>query len=213
MKVLLIKDVYKLGRAGDVKKVATGYGRNYLIPQSLAVLATPGALKQADRIREQAETRRAIENVELSGLADQLSGLRLIFPAKAGETGKLYGSVTPQMITDAIKEQIEVDLDRRQIDTQPIRTIGLHKANVRLTIDLIPELEVLVHLEGESPESALIPLEGEQVEGEGDEELDALLETADLLIEDELVADLEEAEQEIEQETESETEQLAEETE
>lgn len=213
MKVLLIKDVYKLGRAGDVKKVATGYGRNYLLPQSLAVLATPGALKQADRIRDQAETRRAIENVELSGLADQLSGLRLIFPAKAGETGKLYGSVTPQMITDAIKEQIEVDLDRRQIDTQPIRTIGLHKANVRLTIDLIPELEVLVHLEGESPESALIPLEGEQVEGEVDEELDALLETADLLIEDELVADIEEAEQEIEQETESETEQLAEETE
>ncbi|MEA3439047.1 MAG: 50S ribosomal protein L9 [Chloroflexota bacterium] len=213
MKVLLIKDVYKLGRAGDVKKVATGYGRNYLLPQSLAVLATPGALKQADRIREQAETRRAIENVELSGLADQLSELRLIFPAKAGETGKLYGSVTPQMIADAIKEQIEIDIDRRQIDTQPIRTIGLHKANVRLTIDLIPELEVLVHLEGESPESALIPLEGEQVEGEVDEELDALLETADLLIEDELVADFEEAEKEIEQETEPETEQLAEESE
>ncbi len=213
MKVLLIKDVYKLGRAGDVKKVATGYGRNYLLPQSLAVLATPGALKQADRIWDQAETRRAIENVELSGLADQLSGLRLIFPAKAGETDKLYGSVTPQMIADEIKEQIEVDVDRRQIDTQPIRTIGLHKANVRLTIDLIPELEVLVHREGESPESALIPLESEQVEGEVDEELDALLETADLLIEDELIADIEEAEQEIEQETESETEQLAEETE
>ena len=155
MKVMLIKDVYKLGRAGEIKKVANGYGRNYLIPQGLAVLATPGALKQADRIREQAEARRAIENKELSGLAEQLSELRLDFPVKAGEAGKLYGSVTTQMIADAINEQIEIDVDRRQIDAQPIRMLGVHDVSVRLTIDLIPEVSVLVHREGESPESAL----------------------------------------------------------
>jgi len=68
MKVLLIQDVYKLGRAGDVKKVANGYGRNYLIPQGLAILATKSALGQADRIRSQADVQRAIINEEMSGV-------------------------------------------------------------------------------------------------------------------------------------------------
>ena len=92
MKVLLLEDVYNLGRAGDLKKVADGYGRNFLLPQNLAVLATPGALKQADHIREQANTRRAALNQELGGMAEQLAEVELTFPAKASETGKLYQS-------------------------------------------------------------------------------------------------------------------------
>ena len=75
MKVLLLKDVYKLGRAGEIKKVADGYGRNFLLPQKLAVLATPGALKQVDKIRSQAEVRRTEQNSELKGLADQINGI------------------------------------------------------------------------------------------------------------------------------------------
>src|SRR5512137_744633 len=98
MKVLLIKDVYKLGHAGDVKKVADGYGRNFLIPQGLAVLATPGALRQTEHIRSRAAAVRAQANQEMSGAAAQLTNLVLAFPAKAGETGKLYGSITPAMI-------------------------------------------------------------------------------------------------------------------
>ena len=89
MKVLLIKDVYKLGLAGEVKKVATGYGRNYLIPQGLAVLATPGALKTATRISEAAAARRVILNQEMSGVAEVLQDVMVNFPARAGETGKL----------------------------------------------------------------------------------------------------------------------------
>ena len=73
MKVMLIKDVYKLGRAGEVKKVADGYGRNFLLPQGLAVLATPGALKQAEKIKAQAEIRRGEKNTELKGLADTIA--------------------------------------------------------------------------------------------------------------------------------------------
>lgn len=181
MKVLLINDVYKLGRAGDVKKVAAGYGRNYLIPQGLAVLATPGALKQADSIREQAATRRAIENKELSGLADQLSDLRLTFPVKAGDTGKLYGSVTTQMIAEAILEKIGVEIDRRQIDAQPIRNLGLHKIDVRLTIDLVPEVTVVVHREGESPESAIEQPETEVPSEESEKsEVSELIESAEM---------------------------------
>ncbi len=152
MKVLLIKDVYKLGRAGDVKKVADGYGRNYLIPQGLAVLATPGALAQAERIRSQANAKRAALNNELSNVAEILSQLTLAFPAKAGETGKLYGSITAAMIAEAIKKETGIEVQRRQMDFEPIRNLGTYKIRVRLTIDLVPEITVIVHREGETVE-------------------------------------------------------------
>ena len=156
MKVLLIQDVYNLGRAGEVKKVANGYGRNYLIPQGLAVLATPGALKGVERIRTQAEKQRVVLNKEMGVIADKLVGVELVFPVKAGDTGKLYGSVTPQMVAEAINQQAGVELTKRQIDAQPIRTIGVHTVNVRLTMDLVPQVNVIVHREGESPESAAV---------------------------------------------------------
>jgi large subunit ribosomal protein L9 len=154
MRVLLIKDVYKLGRAGDVKKVADGFGRNYLLPQGLAVLASPGALKQAETIRKTASAHRDRLNQELSEVARQLEGLKLTFPAKAGETGKLYGSITTAMIAEAIERSTGDKIDRRQIDSQPIKTLGVHTAHVRLTVDLLPEITLLVHREGEAPETA-----------------------------------------------------------
>jgi large subunit ribosomal protein L9 len=164
MKVLLLKDVYKLGRAGDMKKVADGYGRNYLIPQGLAVLATTSAMKMAERIRVQAAETRAILNEELSGVAEQLGGLVLTFPAKAGDTGKLYGSITPQMVVEAVKEKTAYEIDRRQIDAQPLRSLGEHHIRVRLTLDLIPEIKVIVHREGETPEETMAIIAEEAVE-------------------------------------------------
>ncbi|MEI8131212.1 MAG: 50S ribosomal protein L9 [Leptolinea sp.] len=150
MKVLLIKDVYKLGRAGDVKKVADGYGRNFLLPQGFAMLATLGALKQADKIRSRASVRRSELNSELGGLSEQVNGLVIAFASKAGETGKLYGSITTQMIADAINSKLGTAIDRRAVEVQPIRVLGEHKAKVRLTMDLVPEVKVIVHREGES---------------------------------------------------------------
>ena len=150
MKILLMKDVFKLGRAGDVKKVADGYGRNYLIPQGLAVLATPGAVKQADRIRAKAAERRAALNNELGGLAEQIKELRLTFPAKAGETDKLYGSITSQQVADAVTEATTFEIKRQQLEVQPIRTLGEHTVAVRLTMDLVPEFTVIVYREGEA---------------------------------------------------------------
>lgn len=161
MKVLLLKDVYKLGRAGDVKRVADGYGRNFLIPQGLAVLATASAMKQADNIRKQASVRRAQLNEEMSGVAGLLKDIVLTFPVKAGETGKLYGSITPQNIADALSEKINVEIDRRSIDNEPIRQIGVHQVHVRLTMDLVPEITVIVHREGEVPESLMEAAEEE----------------------------------------------------
>ncbi len=154
MKVLLLKDVYKLGRAGDIKKVADGYGRNFLLPQGLAVMATPGALQQADRIRRVATEERVRLNQELGAVAERLNGLQVVFPAKAGETGKLYGSITHQMIAEAIENAVGVQVERRQIDCQPVKTLGVHKARIRLTVDLIPEIQIVVHREGEPIESA-----------------------------------------------------------
>lgn len=153
MKVLLIKDVYKLGRAGDVKKVADGFGRNFLIPQRLAVLATPGAMKTAEKIRAQAEVQRAALNSELKDLADHVNGVTLTFSAKAGETGKLYGSITTQDVATALQEQTKYEVKRQQIDMQPIREVGEFKAHVRLTIDLVPEIKIIVHREGETAEA------------------------------------------------------------
>ena len=166
MKVMLIKDVYKLGRAGDVKKVADGYGRNYLLPQGLAVLATPGALKQVERIRSQAEIRRTEQNEELKGLAGEIEGVVLTFAAKAGETGKLYGSITTQNIADALQEKVRYEIKRHQIDTQPIRNLGEFSSNVRLTMDLVPEIKIIVHREGEALESPAKPAAKENLSAE-----------------------------------------------
>jgi large subunit ribosomal protein L9 len=147
---MLVKDVYKLGRAGDVKKVADGYGRNFLIPQGLAVLATAGALRQVEKIKSQAEVRRSALNNELKGLADQIAGVSLEFVAKAGETGKLYGSITTQDVATALTEKVRFEVKRQQVDVRPIRELGEYTAHIRLTIDLVPEIKILVHREGET---------------------------------------------------------------
>jgi large subunit ribosomal protein L9 len=153
MKILLVKDVYKLGRAGDIKKVADGFGRNFLIPQGFGVLATEGALKQIQKIKSQAEVRRTSQNEELKGLADQVKEVTLTFAAKAGDTGKLYGSITTQDIATTLTEKVRFEVKRQQVDIQPIRALGEFTARIRLTMDLVPEIKIIVHRDGESAES------------------------------------------------------------
>jgi len=156
MKVLLIKDVYNLGRAGEIKKVANGYGRNFLIPQKYAVMATPGALKQVEKIQAAAEKRRIALNEEMAGLAEKIAGVELYFTAKVGETGRLYGSITQQMIADAIAEKTGIEIDRHWIESQPLRDAGVHDVKIRLTFDLVPEVKVTIESEeeaGKGPEA------------------------------------------------------------
>jgi large subunit ribosomal protein L9 len=157
MKVLLLKDVYKLGHAGDVKKVADGYARNYLIPQGMAALATKQAVLQAETLRQNAAIARAKLNAELSGVADKLNALTVTFAVKAGETGKLYGSITTRQIADAIKAASGLDVDHRNVGHQPLRELGDYKVPVRLTTDLIPSVHVLLHREGEALKIAGAP--------------------------------------------------------
>ncbi len=153
MKVLLLKDVYNLGRAGDVKKVANGYARNFLIPQKMAVPATAGATTHVDRIKAAAQKQRDLVNEEMAGLAAQIAGLELLFKAKVGESGKLFGSITQQMIADAITEKINSKVDRHWVESQPLREAGEHKVKVRLTFDLVPEVKVLVESDAEQKEA------------------------------------------------------------
>jgi len=157
MKILLIKDVYKLGHAGDIKRVADGFGRNFLLPQGLAVLATPGAISQSEKIREEANRQRAIVNNEMNAVADIIRDVTLSFAAKAGETGKMYGSITTQDVAVALKAKSGVDVKRHQVDMQPLRTLGEHKAHIRLTMDLIPDIKVIIYREGEADPTAPPP--------------------------------------------------------
>ena len=158
MKVLLIKDVYKLGHAGDVKRVADGFGRNFLLPQGLAVLATPGAINQSEKIRQEANKQRAIINNEMNAIAELIKDVTLAFSAKAGETGKMYGSITTQDVSVALKEKTGVDVKRQQIDMQPLRVLGEHIAHIRLTVDLIPDIKVIVYREGEANPTEPLPV-------------------------------------------------------
>ena len=227
MKVLLLEDVYKLGRAGDVKKVAPGYARNYLMPQGFAVLATPGAVKQSGRIKKQGEVKRAKVNQELGGVAEQLAGKRFAFAAKASETRRLYGSINTQMIADVVSEEIGVTVSAKQIESQPLRMIGRYDVSVRLTVDLIPEIEIIVHREGESIESALEEeeqealraeeayaefLEEEEAEMEEESAADAEAEVEDASADDEPAAEVEVPEQDEEAVEEEEEEESAAET-
>jgi large subunit ribosomal protein L9 len=116
------------------------------------VLATAGAIKQSEKIRSQAEIQRAGLNSELKDLAAHVNGVVLNFAAKAGETGKLYGSITTQDVATAIQEQTRYEVKKQQIDMQPIRTLGEYKARVRLTMDLVPEVKIIVYREGEAHE-------------------------------------------------------------
>ncbi len=209
MKVLLLQDVFKLGRAGDIKRVADGYGRNYLLPKGLAVLATSGALKQVDHIKAQAKVQREALNEELGAVAEQLDGMVLSFTEKASETGRLYGSVNTQMIAERISEKTGVEISRSQVESQPLRTLGEHTVQIRLTVDLLPEVTVIVNSEGEV-EEAIVIQEPARPESEEDvEEVEALVESS---VEIEGNEDEGEAE-ELAVESEAESEELSEEIE
>lgn len=168
MKVLLKEDVEKLGEAGDIVTVADGYARNYLIPNQLAVKATPGQVKQVDVIRQQAQVKRDRLLAEMAYLTEKLNGLQLTFEANASEKGRLYGSVTPEAIIEAIQAKTGEEIDRRKLETDPLRQLGVHTISVRLGADFVPELTVIIHREGEDPQSYL-QVEEEEVSEVADE--------------------------------------------
>lgn len=150
VKVLLTKDVPELGHAGDVYNVAAGYARNYLMPRGLAVLATRGAMKQAEEIKSAATRRRARERANAEAQAQMIVGKRLLFTANAGENDRLYGSVTTADIAEKLTEVVGFEVDRRRIDLDHgIRDLGIHEVSIRLMPEVTAAFHVAVVREGE----------------------------------------------------------------
>jgi large subunit ribosomal protein L9 len=145
MKVLLIQDVEELGMAGEVKEVANGYGRNYLVPQGLAVLATHGALQEADLHSRRAAERRQRLADEMNALAEAVRQTTLVFQAKSGEKGRLYGSITTADVAERLCEAVGKDIDRRRITLEgPIKELGTHTLTLRLGSDVAADFDVVV---------------------------------------------------------------------
>ncbi len=154
MKVLLLEDVDNLGLAGQVVTVADGYGRNYLIPRGLAKVATKGALKQADQVRKAGERKRARQLADAQDLARRIEGLTLTFQARAGEKGKLYGSITTADMAQRLERELDQEFDRRKIISDPLRQIGEHSVQIRLMTDVSVSLKVVIEPEGGQVEVA-----------------------------------------------------------
>ncbi len=132
MKVLFLQDVRPTARAGDVKEVKDGFGRNYLIPQGYAVIATEHELRRAAGLRQQAEDRRLLEAKEWQEVADALKEQKVRIEVRTGPTGRLYGSVTNTMIAEKLGEMTNREIDRKGIQiSAPIRAIGDYKVPAR----------------------------------------------------------------------------------
>ena len=154
MKVILLNDVPNLGRTGDVKDVAPGYARNFLLRRGLATEATQGALKQIQAL----QNRRAKEDVkrmtEAQQLAERLGQIEISIPARVGEQGRLFGSITNSDVAAALKEQHGIEIDRRDIELEPIRALGTHTVEVRLSGQVHAQIRANVVAENEPAAAA-----------------------------------------------------------
>ncbi len=151
MRVVLLKDVKRLGVAGEVRSVADGYARNYLIPRGLATPATDAALQQV-KAKAAARSRQASQEKEQAQtLAERLEGAELVFQAKAGETGRLYGAITNADIAERLTELAGEAVDKRKVVLpEPIKDLGKSHVQIKLHGDVVVRVTVIVEPEEES---------------------------------------------------------------
>ncbi len=150
MKVVLTQEVKGLGHAGQIKEVADGYARNYLLPKGLATVATAGAVKEVEQ-RQAAEKKRQDKlDEEMRSIGKKLDGTNITVRAKVGEGGKLYGSITSQDIADALESQASQSVDKRRIEIEePIRHVGSYKIQVKLSKNVTANVNLTVEGEEE----------------------------------------------------------------
>ncbi len=133
MKVILLEAVKALGKRGDIKEVADGYARNYLFPRKLAVQATPANIRRFEEEKAQIKAREIQEEAEARELAAKIEGVILQFSAKAGEGGKLFGSITGKEICDELAKVTGIVVDKKKLDLpEPVKTTGKHTVKVHL---------------------------------------------------------------------------------
>ena len=148
VKVVLLQDVPNIGGPGTVKDVADGYARNFLLPRKLATPATAGALKQVERLQQAEERRQAKVDAEMAALAGRSDGQELLFRVRAGEEGRLYGSVTNSDVAEVLARQTGDEIDRRRVILEdPIHNVGTYEVTVRLSGSHSPTVRVIVEPE------------------------------------------------------------------
>jgi large subunit ribosomal protein L9 len=148
MEVILREDVVKLGRRGDVVKVAEGYGRNFLVPRGLAMAVNEANKAMIAKERKALDARLAKEKAEFETVAGKIGGLRFVAPRKVGENDVLYGSVTSGDIAEFLKAK-GVDIDKRKVLLdEPVKHLGDHEVKIKLHPEVTATLKLLVSKEG-----------------------------------------------------------------
>jgi large subunit ribosomal protein L9 len=153
MKVILLTELKGRGGEGDVIDVKTGFAVNFLFPRKMAIEATKGNLKQLEQRRHNIAQREDVRLAEAGDFRNLLDGKKVVIKVKVGEAGRLFGSVTPMMVADAIQEQLGVEVDRRKIETRGIiKTTGAHVAEIAVYRDIKADFTIDVVAEGEAVE-------------------------------------------------------------
>jgi large subunit ribosomal protein L9 len=162
MKVILLKDVPNVGESGSIQNVSDGFARNYLIPQGLAEMGTPGRIKHAQERLNAQQRKIEREEEKLRGLAERIEGTRVEIVARVGKQGRLFGSITAADVATEVSKALSEEIDRRKVVLgEPIRTMGEHEVEIHLVGRLRPKVTVAV-LPSEDSE-----LEDESTEAEG----------------------------------------------
>jgi len=145
MKVVFLKDVPRVAKAGEIKEVARGYGRNFLIPRELAMLASPQAISLAEAQRRVKARQQAESEAELVELARELEGKEITLEARVGAQEHLYGSITNADIAAELESSAGLVVDKRKIElAEPIRELGSYEVAVRLAKEIVPKIKVTV---------------------------------------------------------------------
>ena len=190
MKVVLLRNVAGLGTVGEVKEVAQGYARNFLLPKGLAERATPDLMKRAEDMRRAEERRQLLADAEMAVYAETFEGLEVTIKAKAGAQDRLYGAITNADIAEEVQRITGQDMDKRKIELdEPIHKLGEYDVVIRLSKELTPRLKVIV--KGEEvevkpkPKAKAKPKKEEKAEDVAEETPQAITETEEQAVTEE----------------------------
>ncbi len=150
MKIILLKDVKKLGKAGEIKNVSDGYAKNFLIPRKLAEIATESKIKEIKNLEKIENHRREQEQKKLKEIVEKINERSFTIKVKAGDSGKLFGSLTAEKISSILKERADVNIDKRKIQMKPIRELGKYD----IVVDFKNDFKAIIHIFVEKEDDA-----------------------------------------------------------
>ncbi len=175
MKVILLKELRGRGGEGDIIEVSLGFDNNYLLTQGYAVQATPGNLKQLEQRKRNIEKREEVRIADANALVEKLNGATVKVDAQVGEEGQLFGSVTAPMIADAIKDALDVEVDRRRIELgKPIKQVGAYPVDINVYRTIKATVNVVIEGDDVAEAEAAADAAGEAVADAIEAEVEAV---------------------------------------